>query len=137
MFVRITNINNFNEIRHLKIQLFLESASEKSSNQKMASKWVSKQKLIIGICFLLYYCFGQCYTMFPEDLDSLNIDNFGKKLLGNPEIMNLFRRSLSSSLTSNSRYDTIKCALEVNTIKEGLLNADYWTLKRKLLELQM
>lgn len=102
----------------------------------MASKWVSKQNLIFGACFLMCYCFGQCHTQFPQNLESLNIIEIGEKLMTNPKVMSLFRRSLSTSLTSNSRYDTIKCAMEMNAIKESLQNADYWTIKRKLLAIK-
>lgn len=83
------------------------------------------------------YCFGQCHTQFLPNLESLNIDEIVKILMTNPEVMDLFHRSMSTSLTSNSRYDTIKCAMEMNTIKESLQNADYWTIKRKLLEIQI
>lgn len=103
----------------------------------MARKWMSKQKLIFGVFFLIFYCFDQCHTNFAQDLKSLNIEEIGKQLMSNPEIMKLVRRSMSSSLTSNSRYDTIKCAMEMNTIKESLQNADYWTIKRKLFEQQI
>lgn len=98
----------------------------------MARKWMSKQKFIFGVFFLIFYCFGQLDTKFADDLKSLNIEQIGKQIMSNPEIIKLVRRSLSSSLTSNSRYDTIKCAMEMNTIKEGLQDADYWTIKRKL-----
>lgn len=103
----------------------------------MANNWVLKQKLIFEVCFLMYYCFGQCHTQFPEELKSLDIDQIANQLMSNPEIMNLLRRSLNTSLTSNPRYDALKCAMEMTTIKKSLQNADYWTIKRKLLELHI
>lgn len=82
---------------------------------------------INGISLKYILVFVISLNVCQANLNSFNFEQIKNDLFFKSNLDNLHKTSVFNE--SNSRKDIIKCAIELNQIKNGLKNKELWAMK--------